>query len=128
MFKVVSRAEMFIGEDKIDWVEVCCYLDVNKCSGTHFCIDCEERRKFCVAANGVISNKFALSEECYMLILRTQCIPILTYGAGVWKCKNEQLRKLGASFNNAGRKVFGCRRFTSVKSILRGYCRLPLGF
>ena len=96
---------MFIGEGKIDWVEICCYLDVNICSGKYFCTDCEERRKFCAAANGVISNKFALSEEYFILILRTQYIPILTYGAGVWKGKNEQLRKLGVSFNNAVRKA-----------------------
>ena len=61
-----------------------------------------------------------------MLILRTQCIPILTYGASEWKCKNEQLRELGVSFNNTGKKIFGYRRFESVKSILRGFCELPL--
>ena len=80
-----------------------------------FCIDCEERRrKFCAAANGVISNKFAPSEEWYMHILRTQFISILTYDAGVWKSKKEQLRKLDVSFNNAERKVFGYKRFESV--------------
>ena len=52
LFKVASRAEMFIGEDKIDWVEVCCYLGVNLCCGKYFGTDCEERRwKFCAAAN-----------------------------------------------------------------------------
>ena len=63
-------------------------------------------RKFCAGANGVISIKFALSEECYMHILRTQCIPTLAYGAGVWKYKTEKLCKLSVSFNNAVRKVF----------------------
>ena len=60
-------------------------------------------------ANGVTSNKFALSEEYYMHILRTQRIQIVTYGAVVWKCKNDKLRKLGVPFNNAVRKVFGYR-------------------
>ena len=87
--KVARRDETFMGEGKIDWVKVCCCLVVNICSGKYFCTDCEKRkRKFCAVANGIISNKFALSEECYMYILRTQCISILTYGAGVWKCKN----------------------------------------
>ena len=108
LFKVASRAEIFIVEGKINQVEVCCYLGVNKCNGKDFCTDCEERqRKFCAVVNGVISNKFALSEECYIHILRTQCIPILTYGVGAWKCKNGQLRKLGVSFNNVVRKVSG---------------------
>ena len=44
----------------------------------------------------------------------------------MWKFKNEQLHKLGVSFNNATRKVFGYRRFESAKGILRGFCMLPL--
>ena len=70
------------------------YIYIYICCGKYFCTDCEKRRKLCIAANGAISNKFALSEKFYMHILRSQCIPILTYGVGVWKCKNEQLRKL----------------------------------
>ena len=62
LFKVASRAEMFMREGEIKLVEICCYLDVgiNICNGKYFC----------------------------------------TYDAGVWKCKNEQLRKLGVLFNN----------------------------
>ena len=40
LFKVASRAEMFLGEVKIDWIEVCCYLDVNLCGGKYFCTNC----------------------------------------------------------------------------------------
>ena len=75
-FTVASRAEMFIGDGKIDWVEVRCYLSVNICNGKYFCTDCEERRKFYATANGIISNDFVLSEVCYMRILI--CIEILT--------------------------------------------------
>ena len=121
LFKVACRAEIFIGEGKIDWVDVCCYLGVNICGGKYFCTDCEEgRRKFCAAANGVITNKFALSEKCYTHIWRTQCILILTYGAGMWKFKNEKLHKFGVSFNNAVRKVFGYRRI----NLLRVFCEV----
>ena len=63
-----------------------------------------------------------------MHILRTQCIQKLTYGAGVWKCKNEHLCKLVVSFNSAVRKVFSYKRFESVKGILRDFCTLPLDF
>ena len=54
-----------------------------------------------------------------MHILRTRCVPILTYGAGVWTCKNEQLRKIGVLFSKAVRKEFGYKRFESAQSILR---------
>ena len=51
LFEVASRAEMFIEEGIIDWVEICCYLGVNICSGEYFCTDYEERkRKFCATA------------------------------------------------------------------------------
>ena len=67
---IVSRAKMLFGEGKIDWVEICYYLGINICSETCFRTDCEERegmkRKFCSAANGVISIQIILSAECYL--------------------------------------------------------------
>ena len=117
---------MFIGGERINWMTVCNYLGVSVCSGRNFCTNCEDRRrKFCVAANSIISHNL-LSDECCMYVLRTQCIPILTYGAGVWRCTSEILRGIGVTFNNAIRKVFHYRKFESVKDILRGFDMLPM--
>ena len=71
-------------------------------------------------------NNNNLTHECFMHILKTQCITILLYGAGIWKCNNEIIRKLGVSVNNAVRKVFHYKYCESVKDILRGFCILPV--
>ncbi len=41
-----------------------------------------------------------------MYVLRTQCIPILTYGAEVWRCINEFLGGIGVTFNNVVERYF----------------------
>jgi hypothetical protein len=126
---VASESQLCIGLDRINWVEMCVYLGVNICSGRKFHTNCEERRrKFCVAANTVISHNSMLSEECYMHLLNRQCVPILMYASGVWSCSKELLRRISVSFNNAIRKVFGYRKFESVKDILRGFNILPMDF
>jgi hypothetical protein len=126
LFEKASGVDMFIGGERINWVTECNYLGVNVCSGRKFRTNCEDRRrKFCVAANSIMSHNL-LSEECFMYVLRTQCIPILTYGAGVWRCNSEALRGIGVTFNNAVRKVFHYRKFESVKDILRGFGILPM--
>ena len=105
-----SKAEMYIGEEKIKWVSVCSYLGISVYSGKLFRTDCEERqRKFGGAINAIISHN-VLSEECYMHILITQCVPILMYGASVWSCARESLRRKSVSFNDAVRKIFHYNR------------------
>ena len=105
---------------------MCNYLGVSVCSGKFFRTDCEERqRKFCGAVNAIISHNM-LSEECYMHILCTQCVPILMYGASVWSCARESLRRIGTSFNDAVRKIFHYNRWESVKAILRGFGMVPM--
>ena len=121
-----SKAEMYIGEEKIAWVSVCNYLGVSVYSGKFFRTDCEERRrKFCGAANAIISHN-TLSEECYMHILGTQYVPILMYGASVWSCAGESLRRIGISFNDAVRKIFHYNRWESVRAVLRGFGMVPM--
>ena len=127
MYNSVCDVNLNIGNGTIKWMSTCNYLGVKICSGKTFHTDCEERRrKFCIAANCIILNSKLLTQECYMHILKTQCLPILLYGARIWSCSNEMLRKIGVSFNNAVRKVFNYMYFESVKDILRGFCILPM--
>ena len=112
-----SKAEMHIGEEKIAWVSVCNYLGVSVCSGKFVRTDCEERRrKFCGAVNAIISHNM-LSEECYMHILGTLCVPILRYSASAWSCARASLHRISVSFNDAVRKIFHYNRWESVRAV-----------
>ena len=44
------------------------------------------------------------SEESYMNILVTQCVPILMYDASIWNSAWESLCRISVSFNNVIRK------------------------
>ena len=67
-----------------------------------------------------------LSEECYMHILGTQCVPILMCGASVWSYARESLRRISVSFNDAVRKIFHYNRWESVRAVLRGFGMVPM--
>ena len=69
-----SKAEMYIGEEKIAWVSVCNYLGVSVCSGQFFRTDCEERRrKFCGAVNAIISHKLCSEINAYREDVIDEC-------------------------------------------------------
>ena len=121
-----SKAEIYIGEEKIAWVSVCNYLGVSVCSGKCFRMDCEEqRRKFCDAVNAIIAHNM-LSEKCYMYIFGTQCVPILMYGASVRSCARGSLHRISVSFNDAVRKIFHYKRWESARIVLRGFGMVPM--
>ncbi len=51
---------------------------------------------------------------------------MLGYGAGVWKCSNETVRRAGVCFNDAVIRIFGYRRYESVRTILFEFGMLPV--
>ena len=67
-----------------------------------------------------------MSEECLMEILVKQCMPVLTYGVGIWSVSKEVERMMGVCFNRTVRRVFGYHDFESVKHILFGSHVLPI--
>lgn len=52
-----------------------------------------------------------------MHIINTQCLTVLGYGAGVWKCSNETVRRVGVCFNDAERRIY--KRYDSQ---LKQFC------
>ena len=85
-----------------------------------------KRRKFCGAVNDILSFRSILSEECIMHVVNAQALPILAYGAALWKTSYETKRRIGVCFNDCIRKIFGYNRFESVRQILYGFNMLPM--
>jgi hypothetical protein len=61
-----------------------------------------------------------------MHVLRTQALPILSYGAGVWKVGFKVKQRIGVVWNDCVRKVFGYRRCESIRNVLYGFGMLPM--
>ena len=75
--------------------------------------------------NDVIGNSDFLSEECVLEIIQKQCLPILMFGAGAWKLRVEDKRRLGVTFNRAIRRLFGYNDYEFLMDILFGFKMLP---
>ena len=105
----------------------CCYLRVVIVTGKEFCTNVELRhRKFCGAANDILSMRVSLTEECIMHIINAKAAPILAYGASVGKISYETRRRTGVYFNDRIRKIFGYFRYESVRQVLYEFGMLPM--
>jgi hypothetical protein len=123
----VNVTSMKMGTEFISWVKDCMYLGIKLVAGRGFVTDIENRRrKFCSAFNDVLLNGGYMSEECIMEILVKQCLPVLTYGVGIWNVSKEVERRIGVCFNRAVRRIFRYHDFESVKHILFGFHVLPI--
>ena len=116
-----------IGNESINWANECCYLGVVIVAGKVFTTNIEmRRRKFCGATNDILSFRSMLSEECIMHVVNAQALPILAYGAALWKTSYETKHPIGVCFNDCIRKIFGYNRLESVRQILYGFNMLPM--
>ena len=120
----INLPDMHIQNGAILWVNECKYLGLVLVSGRKFTCRLEDqRRRFCKAVNSVICNGKGLSEEILLSVIRAQCLPILMYSSEVWRCNMEELRKVSVSYNNAIRRIFGFKKFESVKEII-SFCNM----
>ncbi len=75
---------LYIGNESIHWANECCYLGVVIVAEKVFTTNIEmRRRKFCGAANDILSFRSILSKECIIHVVNTQALPILAYGAAL---------------------------------------------
>ena len=119
--------QMVIGREDKKWADSCIYLGVElKADKTFTTLAERNRRKFCASVNDVIGNSDFLSEECVLKIIQKQCLPILMFGAGAWKLRVEDKRRLGVTFNKAIRRLFAYNGYESIKDILFGFKMLPI--
>jgi hypothetical protein len=125
--ELMNKPPMLMYNECIMWGKECCYLGVTIVSGKEFVTNVEtRRRKFCSAANDILSLRSVLSEECIMHIINVQALPILAYGAAVWKIGFEMKRRIGVCLNDCVRKVFNYKRYESVRQVLHGFGMLSM--
>ena len=77
------------------------------CCGKVFTTNIEmRRRKFCGVANDILSFRSMLSEDCIMHVVNAQALPILAYGAALWKTNYETKRRIGVCSSLQGKGQF----------------------
>ena len=111
---------------QIDWVDEWVYLGVTVLSDKKFSCSVTERlQKFYKCANSIFRIDGYSNELTMLRLVETHCVPLLTYGIEIADISDPSERlKLRVAYNSLFRKIFGYRRFDSVRE-LQGFLGRP---
>ena len=106
----------------IEFVSSCKYLGFYIRSGTHFKFSVhEDLCRFFGSANSILNCVSKPREQVQLQLLYSNCVPLLTYGASVKDLTAAEKHKLNVAVNNAVRRIFGFRRWQSIRDLREFY-------
>ena len=73
--------------------------------------------KFYAAANAIFSCSKYVSDIAKLHLFESFTLPLMTYGLDAVSLTQPQLAKLNACWNNIYRRIFGYRKWESVKQV-----------
>ena len=120
---------MSLGNMKLEWVDSIKYLGISFSAGSVLRVNtCYIRRKFYMACNGILSYCRSVNEFVKLGLVRAFCLPLLTYCVGALDLTVSCTKDLAVCWNDSFWKIFGYRRYESVK-LLQYYCsELPFEY
>jgi len=109
---------MFLGNKDLQWVTSFKYLGINFLSGLVLRIDtCYIKRAFYKACNGILSHCSTADVFVKLSLVKAYCLPVLIYCIGALNLPVAKIKDLGVCWNDCFRKLFGYKRFESVKEV-----------
>lgn len=122
-------SSMKLGNMLIDWVTSFKYLGVTFISGSKLNIDTEViKRKFYAACNSVLSHCKCNNELVKLHLVKSYCLPLLTYCLGAIDVPRHKIKELGVCWNDCFRKIFKFQRWESVKELMWFLDELPFEY
>ena len=79
------------------------------------------KRRFYSSCNSILCKSKLAPEPVKLQLIKSYCLPYLTYCIGALQLSETKLRELNVCWNDAFRRVFGFKRYESVKE-LQWYC------
>ena len=117
-----SLSPLFLRDSSIEYVASCKYLGFHVKSGRHFKIYAHEGLcGFFGSVNSIMSSITCPQEDVQMQLLYSNCVPKLTYGAAVKELTAAEKQQYSVALNNAVRRIFGFRRWESIRYIREFY-------
>jgi len=122
-------ADMFLGSLKLEWVTSFKYLGIVFNSACKISIDTSYiRKKFYASCNGILAYCKSADEFIRFSLVKLFYMPLLCYCLGALGLLSQQVKTLAVCWNNCFRRIFGFKRFESVKC-LQFYCNeLPFTY
>ena len=117
-----TLAKIKVNEESIDYVTSCRYLGFYLTSSIHFKLSVnEDLRSFFGSVNSILTSMLKPKENVWMHLLFSNCVPKLTYGAAVKQLNAAESHQYNVALNNAIRRIFGFRRWQSIRQIREVY-------
>ena len=116
---VGTISNMYIGHQEIQWVKEFKYLGVNLIANKGLEVNAVPiTRKFYAALNSVLCRCKLAAEPVKLQLIKSFCLPLLSYCIGAVELKNRTLADMAVCWNDAFRKIFHFNRFESVKELM----------
>ena len=120
---------MRLGDDYINWVDSFKYLGLTFTSGREISVDCQViKRKFYAVCNSILAHSRRSNEIVRMQLVKSFCLPTLTYCLGAIKFPCSKIKDIGVCWNDSFRKIFGFKRWESVKQLQFYLGELPFEY
>jgi DMSO/TMAO reductase YedYZ heme-binding membrane subunit len=114
-----NLGSVYINNEEIPWVHQFKYLGVTfnaRCSLLSVDVTVV-KRKFYGALNSVLSMCPRIDEPVKLQLVRSYCLPLLTYCVGALELTCSAIKALSVCWNDAFRKIFNFNRWESVKHL-----------
>ena len=122
-----SLATFCLNGDTIEYVDSCKYLGFHIRSGSKFKISVKEDLcGFFASASSILSCVARPRENVLIHLLYSNCVPKLTYGAAAKDLSSSEKQQLNVAVNNVVRRIFGFRRWESIRQIRDFYNFEPI--
>ena len=117
-----SLASISLHGEPIDYVTKCKFLGFHILSGKTFRFSVHENLcGFFGSVNSILSSMSRPKEHVQLQLLFSNCVPKLTYGAAVKDFSATEKQRYNVALNNAIRRVFGFRRWESIRQLRECY-------
>ena len=118
--------KLYLGSMELGWVSSFKYLGVLFSAGSVLTVDTNYmKRRFYTSCNSVLNRCKSVSEEVKLHLVKSFCLPMLTYCLAALDLKKSVIRDLAVCWNDAFRKIFHYNRWESVKDLQYYFCELP---
>ena len=113
-----SFSSIYIDSVPIECVSEWKYLGTTIKSGKYFSFSArQDLSKFFRATNSVLSVLTGAHEHTLLLLLHSNCVPILTYASEVKQYSASEMSDCNVAINNVYRKIFGFKDWRSIREL-----------
>ena len=117
-----TLAGIYLKNERIEYVSSAKYLGFHIMSRRVFRFSVQEDLcSFFGSVNSILTCTTKPKENVQLQLLYSNCVPRLTYGAAVKDLSSSEKHKFNVAVNNAVRRIFGFRRWESIRHLREFY-------